>query len=112
MHATDEACLLALRAALRAAPDYPQPATSTVRPAKGRPSKIRHASRPLSWAQARRLTWLTIDQASAIVQVTRETMRNWMDDQKVIWVETAGGQARVFAPSIWRTRPEGEQSRA
>jgi excisionase family DNA binding protein len=45
---------------------------------------------------------LTVTAACQRMGVSRRTLYNWMDAQRVEWLRTAGGTRRVFADSLWR----------
>jgi excisionase family DNA binding protein len=45
---------------------------------------------------------VNINQACAIAGVCRRTMYKWIDDNKVEYVRTAGGQRRILVASLFR----------
>lgn len=50
---------------------------------------------------------VNVAQAATIAGVHRNTIYNWMAAGKVEFVRTASGQIRIFADSLWLTRPKG-----
>lgn len=100
VHGSHDACLSALRDALRREPPrrghVPAPAIlAPVRP------RVRQRTAAID------ADWLTINQACAVVQMSRHALYDWMRDGKVQWQYTAGGQRRIKASSLWRI-PERE----
>jgi excisionase family DNA binding protein len=47
---------------------------------------------------------LNITQACELAGVSRRTIYNWMNANKIDWTRTAGGQVRIFADTLWRDK--------
>ena len=45
---------------------------------------------------------LSIAKACELVGVSRRTIYNWIGDNKVEYVRTAGGAVRIFVDTLWR----------
>ncbi len=45
---------------------------------------------------------ITINEACEIAGVTRRTIHTWLNQGKIRYVRTAGGQVRIFADSLFR----------
>lgn len=45
---------------------------------------------------------VSVQQAMALVGVSRRTLYNWMDRGKVQYVRTAGGSRRILRATLWR----------
>ena len=45
---------------------------------------------------------LTIKQACALADVSRRTIYNWLKDNRIQYVRTAGGAVRIFGDSLFR----------
>lgn len=48
---------------------------------------------------------LTVDQACALVQVSRRTIYNWLKQGKLQVTRTAGGRLRIQRESLWQASP-------
>lgn len=100
LHSTADACIQALRAAVAVEPlrpkphGQPKPAPLPVRPVPVRPVEI--PSDPS--------TPLTINQACALVQVTRRCLYVWMKTGKLTWEYTPGGARRIYRASLLRAK--------
>lgn len=46
---------------------------------------------------------VNIDQAAALVGVSRRTIYNWLHAGKLQYVRTAGGSIRIFPASLWQS---------
>ena len=55
---------------------------------------------------------ISINTACELVGVSRRTIYNWMANGNVEYVRTAGGAARIFVDTLWRTpdRPDSVPS--
>lgn len=49
---------------------------------------------------------VSITQASRLVSVHRRTIYNWIYDDKIQYVRTAGGAIRIFVDTLWRDGKE------
>lgn len=45
----------------------------------------------------------TINQACVLTGVSRRTIYNWIEKDKIEYVRTAGGSRRIFTDSLWRS---------
>ena len=51
---------------------------------------------------AERRSVLTIMQACVLTGVSRRTIYNWIDKEKIEIVRTASGNVRIYEDSLWR----------
>lgn len=49
---------------------------------------------------------VSIGQACEMAGVSRRTIYNWIERDRLEWVRTAGGSIRIVAKSLWRRCPE------
>lgn len=49
---------------------------------------------------------VSVTRACEIASVSRRTLYHWMESGKVEWLQTAGGNRRVFADTLFREREE------
>lgn len=47
--------------------------------------------------------WVSIQQAAALMEVSRRTIYNWLNQGKVAYVRTPGGRVRIITETLWRT---------
>ncbi len=52
---------------------------------------------------------VSIMQAMKIVGVSRRTIYNWLDANKIEYVRTAGGSIRIFRETLFRRESPNEQ---
>jgi len=95
VHNNDD-CLAAYRAAIAAETPRLRP-TPKLAPAPKRPAPMPPVTMPTDLS-----TPLTINQACALLQVTRHTLYNWMTAGKLRWEYTAGGTRRIYRASLLR----------
>lgn len=53
---------------------------------------------------------VSIQQACAVVGVSRRTIYNWLETGKLAYRRTAGGSVRIFVDSLWREPDKAIQS--
>jgi len=92
----DDDCLAAYRAAIAAETPRPRPAPK-LEPTPKRPAPLPPVEMPTDLS-----TPLTVNQACALVQVTRRAMYVWMQQGKVAWEYTPGGARRIYRASLLR----------
>lgn len=51
----------------------------------------------------RGMEYLNVQQACALVQVSRRTIYNWLKAGKIEVMRTAGGRLRIRRESLWRS---------
>lgn len=49
--------------------------------------------------------YVSIQQACALVGVSRRTIYNWLEAGKLTYVRTAGGSIRIATQTLWRPGP-------
>jgi excisionase family DNA binding protein len=54
---------------------------------------------------------VSVNEACALIGVSRRTIYNWIAAGKVEYVRTAGGSIRIFTDSLWRDANEQFPSR-
>jgi excisionase family DNA binding protein len=54
---------------------------------------------------------VSVKEASALVDVSRRTIYNWIEAGKVEYVRPVGGSIRIFTDSLWRD-PNNRPARA
>ena len=54
---------------------------------------------------------VSVNEACALIGVSRRTIYNWIAAGKVEYVRTAGGSIRIFTDSLWRDANEQFLSR-
>lgn len=45
----------------------------------------------------------SINRACTLVGVSRRTIYNWLEQNKIEAIRTAGGQQRIYVDTLWRT---------
>ena len=100
LHATADACLDALRAAVASEPPRLRPQRPSLAPPRPAPP-LRPVAMPTDTA-----TPLTINQACALLQVTRHCIYDWMQQGKLRWEYTPGGSRRIYRASLLRAKRE------
>lgn len=47
---------------------------------------------------------VSVNEACALIDVSRRTIYNWVEAGKVEYVRPVGGSIRIFTDSLWRER--------
>ncbi len=55
---------------------------------------------------------VSINGASALLDVSRRTIYNWIANGKVERIRTAGGSTRIYVDTLWRTLDDTPRSAA
>lgn len=98
LHGHVDQCIEALRKAIAKEPPRPKPQSA--------PIPIARPARPVEIPSDPSAP-LTVNQACALVQVSRHTLYDWMRDGKVRWESTPGGARRIYRASLLRAKREG-----
>ena len=66
---------------------------------------MKNPARPVRGSRLNRPT-VSVNEACALIGVSRRTIYNWIAARKVEYVRTAGGSIRIFTDSLWRDANE------